>query len=83
MSQSSSSSDGYDIAFKVLLGVFAVAIPLSHLAWLGGNLTALLTGHPWAWPTGPPTPSSVPTSSGPAWGKRPCSSVPESSPYSP
>lgn len=48
MSQSSSSSDGYDIAFKVLLGVFAVAIPLSHLAWLGGNLTALLTGHPWA-----------------------------------
>ncbi|MFC9581605.1 type IV secretory system conjugative DNA transfer family protein [Streptomyces yangpuensis] len=48
MSQSSSSSDGYDIAFKVLLGVFAVAIPLSHLAWLGGNLTALFTGHPWA-----------------------------------
>lgn len=47
MSPSSSSSDGYDIAFKVLLGVFAVAIPLSHLAWLGGNLTALLTGHPW------------------------------------
>ncbi|MGW6986851.1 type IV secretory system conjugative DNA transfer family protein [Streptomyces sp. NPDC054946] len=48
MSQSSSSSDGYDIAFKLLLGVFAVAFPLSHLAWLGGNLTALLTGHPWA-----------------------------------
>ncbi|MEU6312317.1 TraM recognition domain-containing protein [Streptomyces sp. NPDC047014] len=48
MSQSSSSSDGYDIAFKVLLGGFAVALPLSHLAWLGGNLTALLTGRPWA-----------------------------------
>ncbi|MCX4529222.1 TraM recognition domain-containing protein [Streptomyces sp. NBC_01551] len=48
MSQPSSSSDGYDIAFKVLLGAFAVAIPLAHLAWLGGNLTALLTGHPWA-----------------------------------
>ncbi|MEU3402979.1 TraM recognition domain-containing protein [Streptomyces sp. NPDC006670] len=48
MPQPSSSSDGYDIAFKILLGVFAVVIPLSHLAWLGGNLTALLTGHPWA-----------------------------------
>lgn len=43
-----SSSDGYDIAFKVLLGLFAVAVPLAHLAWLSGNLTALLTGHPWA-----------------------------------
>ncbi|MEU9373781.1 TraM recognition domain-containing protein [Streptomyces sp. NPDC048255] len=43
-----SSSDGYDIAFKVLLGLFAVAIPLAHIAWLSGNLTALLTGHPWA-----------------------------------
>ncbi|RST03741.1 type IV secretory system conjugative DNA transfer family protein [Streptomyces sp. WAC05950] len=48
MSQSSSPSDGYDIAFKVLLGVFAVTMPLSQLAWLSGNLTALLTGQPWA-----------------------------------
>ncbi|WP_405451181.1 type IV secretory system conjugative DNA transfer family protein [Streptomyces erythrochromogenes] len=48
MSQPSSSSDGYDIAFKVLLGAFAVAIPLAHLAWLGGNLTALATGNAWA-----------------------------------
>ncbi|MFG2294637.1 type IV secretory system conjugative DNA transfer family protein [Streptomyces sp. NPDC048603] len=44
----SSSSDGYDIAFKVLLGLFAVAIPLAHLTWLSGNLTALATGTTWA-----------------------------------
>ncbi|CCK32013.1 hypothetical protein BN159_7634 [Streptomyces davaonensis JCM 4913] len=36
----STSTDGYDIAFKVLLGAIAVAVPLSNLAWLGGNLTA-------------------------------------------
>ncbi|MGE7384250.1 type IV secretory system conjugative DNA transfer family protein [Streptomyces sp. NPDC004126] len=49
MSQPSpSSSDGYDIAFKVLLGLFAVAVPLAHLAWLSGNLTALATGNTWA-----------------------------------
>ncbi|CQR61863.1 type IV secretory system conjugative DNA transfer family protein [Streptomyces leeuwenhoekii] len=30
------------------MGVLAVVVPLSHLAWLSGNLTAYLTGHPWA-----------------------------------
>ncbi|MFF5438878.1 type IV secretory system conjugative DNA transfer family protein [Streptomyces achromogenes] len=30
------------------MGVLAVVIPLSHLAWLSGNLTASLAGHPWA-----------------------------------
>ncbi|MCY0933841.1 type IV secretory system conjugative DNA transfer family protein [Streptomyces sp. H34-S4] len=39
-----SNSDGYDIAFKALLGAFAVALPLSTLAWLGGNTTAWITG---------------------------------------
>ncbi|WP_405734807.1 TraM recognition domain-containing protein [Streptomyces sp. NBC_01537] len=50
MSDSSSSNDGYDIAFKILLGVIAIAIPLANLAWLGGNATAWLTdtGGPWA-----------------------------------
>ncbi|MFJ8669717.1 type IV secretory system conjugative DNA transfer family protein [Streptomyces sp. NPDC093600] len=40
----SSSSDGYDIALKVLLGAFAVGLPLASIAWLGGNLTAWATG---------------------------------------
>uniref|UniRef100_A0AAU2AE64 TraM recognition domain-containing protein n=1 Tax=Streptomyces sp. NBC_00093 TaxID=2975649 RepID=A0AAU2AE64_9ACTN len=35
-----SSSDGYDLAFKMLLGVLAIVVPLSNLAWLCGNLTA-------------------------------------------
>ncbi|MFF4714425.1 type IV secretory system conjugative DNA transfer family protein [Streptomyces eurythermus] len=30
------------------MGILAVVVPLSHLAWLSGNLTAYLTGHPWA-----------------------------------
>lgn len=38
-----SNSDGYDILFKALLGAFAVALPLSTLAWLGGNATAWAT----------------------------------------
>ncbi|KUM99917.1 hypothetical protein AQI95_35985 [Streptomyces yokosukanensis] len=43
-SPASSSSDGfYDIAFKALLGALAVAVPLSNLAWLCGNLTAWAT----------------------------------------
>ncbi|MBQ0855497.1 TraM recognition domain-containing protein [Streptomyces sp. BH-SS-21] len=42
------SNDGYDIAFRVLLGIGAVVTPLSQLAWLCGNITARLTGHPWA-----------------------------------
>lgn len=45
---SNSSSDGYDIAFRLLLGVLAVVVPLSNLAWLSGNITAYLTGLPWA-----------------------------------
>ncbi|WP_326759182.1 TraM recognition domain-containing protein [Streptomyces phaeochromogenes] len=47
---SSSSTDGYDIAFRVLGVVLAIAVPLSNLAWLGGNLTA------WATDTGPGAP---------------------------
>ncbi|WP_371551340.1 TraM recognition domain-containing protein [Streptomyces sp. NBC_00554] len=40
---STSSTDGYDIAFRVLGVVLAIAVPLSNLAWLGGNLTAWAT----------------------------------------
>ncbi|MEU8522412.1 TraM recognition domain-containing protein [Streptomyces sp. NPDC048577] len=40
----SSSSDGYDIALKFLLGAFAVGLPLASLAWLGGNLATWATG---------------------------------------
>ncbi|MCL6737721.1 type IV secretory system conjugative DNA transfer family protein [Streptomyces neyagawaensis] len=48
-SPASPTGDGYDIAFKVLLGVLVVAVPLSNLAWLSGNLTARFTGPgPWA-----------------------------------
>ncbi|MFE5298109.1 type IV secretory system conjugative DNA transfer family protein [Streptomyces sp. NPDC056632] len=44
----SSSSDGYDIALKVLLGALAIGLPLASIAWLGGNLTAWVTGSgPW------------------------------------
>ncbi|AQU70161.1 type IV secretory system conjugative DNA transfer family protein [Streptomyces niveus] len=45
---SSSNTDGYDLAFRLLLAVLAVAVPLSNLAWLGGNLTARLTSGDWA-----------------------------------
>ncbi|MCY0942327.1 type IV secretory system conjugative DNA transfer family protein [Streptomyces antarcticus] len=44
---SQTSNDGYDIAFKALLVIAAIALPLSSLAWLGGNATA------WATSTGP------------------------------
>ncbi|WP_217550003.1 type IV secretory system conjugative DNA transfer family protein [Streptomyces sp. GbtcB6] len=45
----SSSNDGYDVAFKVLLGALAIAVPLSNLAWLCGNFTARITASaPWA-----------------------------------
>ncbi|MEU3616837.1 TraM recognition domain-containing protein [Streptomyces sp. NPDC006872] len=45
----SSSSDGYDLAFKVLLGALAIAVPLSNLAWLCGNLATWAThSGPWA-----------------------------------
>lgn len=47
---STSSTDGYDIAFRVLGVVLAIAVPLSNLAWLGGNLTA------WATDAGPRAP---------------------------
>ncbi|MEU9069019.1 TraM recognition domain-containing protein [Streptomyces sp. NPDC048306] len=40
----SASTDGYDIAFRVLGVALAVAVPLSNLAWLGGNLTSWATG---------------------------------------
>ncbi|MDX2820371.1 TraM recognition domain-containing protein [Streptomyces ipomoeae] len=43
-----SSNDGYDIAFRLLLGVLGVVVPLSHLAWLSGNITAWATGNDWA-----------------------------------
>lgn len=46
---SNSNSDGYDIAFKALLGAFAIALPLSTLAWLGGNVITWVTSSgPWA-----------------------------------
>ncbi|MFD8550141.1 type IV secretory system conjugative DNA transfer family protein [Streptomyces fradiae] len=46
---SNSSTDGYDIALKFLLGAFAVGLPLASIAWLGGNLAAWATGTgPWA-----------------------------------
>ncbi|MFH8751929.1 type IV secretory system conjugative DNA transfer family protein [Streptomyces rimosus] len=48
MPPSSNSSDGYDIAFRLLLGVLAVVVPFSNLAWLSGNVHAYLTGLPWA-----------------------------------
>ncbi|MFI1183571.1 type IV secretory system conjugative DNA transfer family protein [Streptomyces sp. NPDC020799] len=45
---SGSGTDGYDIAFRVLLVALAIAVPLSNLAWLGGNITAYLTDSgPW------------------------------------
>ncbi|MFF2567272.1 type IV secretory system conjugative DNA transfer family protein [Streptomyces sp. NPDC058084] len=40
----SSSSDGYDIALKILLGALAIGLPLASIAWLAGNLTAWVTG---------------------------------------
>lgn len=45
---SNSSTDGYDIVLRLLIGVAAVVVPLSHLAWLSGNITAYLTGGGWA-----------------------------------
>lgn len=76
----SASSDGYDIAFKVLLGALAIAVPLSNLAWLCGNLAAWAThSGPWA-PYQPINALLHPASSGPPPEKRPCSSVPASSP---
>ncbi|MDX3350496.1 MULTISPECIES: type IV secretory system conjugative DNA transfer family protein [Streptomyces] len=45
---SNSSSDGYDLALRLLLGMLAIAVPLAHLAWLSGNITAYLTEGGWA-----------------------------------
>ncbi|AKH83914.1 membrane protein [Streptomyces sp. CNQ-509] len=42
------STDGYDLVLRLILGVVAVVVPLSHLAWLSGNITAHLTGNDWA-----------------------------------
>ncbi|MFF9511556.1 type IV secretory system conjugative DNA transfer family protein [Streptomyces sp. NPDC014724] len=47
-SSSSSNTDGYDLVLRLLLGVLAVVVPLSHLAWLSGNIAAHLTGGTWA-----------------------------------
>ncbi|WP_033313712.1 TraM recognition domain-containing protein [Streptomyces iakyrus] len=47
-SSSSSNTDGYELVLRLLLGVLAVVFPLSHLAWLSGNITAYLTGTSWA-----------------------------------
>lgn len=47
-SSSNSNTDGYDLVLRLLLGVLAVVVPLSHLAWLSGNITAYLTGATWA-----------------------------------
>ncbi|MFE2011147.1 TraM recognition domain-containing protein [Streptomyces sp. NPDC059491] len=47
-SSSSSSSDGYDIALKIGVAVFAVGFPLANFAWLAGNVAARLSGtDPW------------------------------------
>ncbi|MFC5218925.1 type IV secretory system conjugative DNA transfer family protein [Streptomyces coerulescens] len=47
-SSSNSSTDGYDLVLRLLLGVLAIVVPLAHLAWLSGNITAYLTGADWA-----------------------------------
>ncbi|GAA2624517.1 hypothetical protein GCM10010425_20390 [Streptomyces spororaveus] len=45
---SPNSNDGYDMAFKALIGALVIALPLSTLAWLGGNATAWITNSgPW------------------------------------
>ncbi|MFE7810804.1 type IV secretory system conjugative DNA transfer family protein [Streptomyces sp. NPDC057433] len=46
-SSSSSNTDGYDLVLRLLLGVLCVVVPLSHLAWLCGNVTAYLTEGSW------------------------------------
>ncbi|MFI5804364.1 type IV secretory system conjugative DNA transfer family protein [Streptomyces sp. NPDC051561] len=48
MPNSPNSSDGYDFALKIFLGLAAVAVPLAHLTWLTGNITAWLTETPLA-----------------------------------
>ncbi|MET8658694.1 type IV secretory system conjugative DNA transfer family protein [Streptomyces griseus] len=45
---SNSSTDGYNLVLRLLLGVLAVVVPLSHLAWLAGNTAAYLSGAPTA-----------------------------------
>ncbi|MFD8114368.1 type IV secretory system conjugative DNA transfer family protein [Streptomyces microflavus] len=45
---STSSTDGYDLVLRLLLGILAVALPLSHLAWLAGNTAAYLSNAPTA-----------------------------------
>ncbi|MGY4968324.1 type IV secretory system conjugative DNA transfer family protein [Streptomyces nigrescens] len=46
---SGGSNAATDFLFKLLLGGAAIAVPFSHLAWLGGNLaTRLTTAAPWA-----------------------------------
>ncbi|MEV4449534.1 type IV secretory system conjugative DNA transfer family protein [Streptomyces mirabilis] len=47
-SSSNSNTDGYDLVLRLLLGVLSVVVPLAHLAWLSGNITAYLTGASWA-----------------------------------
>ncbi|MFI1013121.1 type IV secretory system conjugative DNA transfer family protein [Streptomyces sp. NPDC020965] len=44
----SAPSPGTDLAFKALLGAFAVAVPAANAAWLGGNIAARITGRPQA-----------------------------------
>ncbi|MEU8617347.1 TraM recognition domain-containing protein [Streptomyces sp. NPDC048623] len=44
----STSSDGYDIALKVLLAALAVGLPAASIAWLSSNIAAWATGTgPW------------------------------------
>ncbi|MER6952461.1 TraM recognition domain-containing protein [Streptomyces sp. NPDC000618] len=47
-SSSNSSTDGYDLVLRLLLGTLAIVVPLAHLAWLSGNITSYLTGADWA-----------------------------------
>ncbi|MEU4174730.1 TraM recognition domain-containing protein [Streptomyces sp. NPDC026589] len=48
MPPSSNSTDGYDLVLRLLLGVLAVVVPLSHLAWLAGNTAAYISRAPTA-----------------------------------
>ncbi|MGW7169957.1 type IV secretory system conjugative DNA transfer family protein [Streptomyces sp. NPDC054884] len=47
-SSSNSSTDGYDLVLRLLLGVLTIVVPLAHFAWLSGNITAYLIGADWA-----------------------------------
>jgi type IV secretory pathway TraG/TraD family ATPase VirD4 len=47
-SPSNNPADGYDLVLRLLLSALAVVVPLAHLAWLCGNITAYFSGAAWA-----------------------------------